>query len=204
MRSSCYKLWMACSIEGCPRPHHAHGWCSHHLGRFERYGDPLGVPAPPPTDEERFWNKVDKSGSCWLWTGAKNQGYGMFVKKRGSAVVAHRMAWFLTFGLWPAGDLDHECHNGSGCSGGPSCPHRACVNPRHLADVPHVENVRRGEGLAGINARKTHCIRGHEFTSKNTRVDRNGHRACRACQRLRSRDRYAARRGLRQVTGFDA
>jgi hypothetical protein len=25
----------------------------------------------PPTDAARFWGKVDQSGDCWLWTGAR-------------------------------------------------------------------------------------------------------------------------------------
>lgn len=32
---------------------------------------------------------------------------------------------------------------------------------------------------------KTHCIRGHAFTSTNTRVDKSGHRWCRECCRGR-------------------
>lgn len=33
------------------------------------------------------------------------------------------------------------------------------------------------------NARKTHCLRGHEFTAENTR-NYDGRRHCRACQRI--------------------
>lgn len=33
------------------------------------------------------------------------------------------------------------------------------------------------------NARKTHCKRGHEFTTENTYVNSSGHRKCRACAR---------------------
>ena len=25
---------------------------------------------------ELFWNKVDKTGNCWLWLGKKDDGYG--------------------------------------------------------------------------------------------------------------------------------
>lgn len=50
--------------------------------------------------------------------------------------------------------------------------------------------------LAETAARKTHCIRGHEFTPENTylRSDRpNPARACRECMRRRDRERYARR-----------
>ena len=34
-------------------------------------------------------------------------------------------------------------------------------------------------------ARKTHCIRGHEFTEENTRLAKNGrHRSCKACEKI--------------------
>ena len=38
------------------------------------------MPGVRGTPEERFWAKVDKSGDCWLWTGAvdKGTGYGRF------------------------------------------------------------------------------------------------------------------------------
>lgn len=31
---------------------------------------------------------------------------------------------------------------------------------------------------------RTHCIRDHEFTPENTRVDNKGHRVCKACNRI--------------------
>lgn len=43
------------------------------------------------------------------------------------------------------------------------------------------------------NAAKTHCPQGHAYTPENSRRYRTG-RVCRACERLRSRQRYAARR----------
>lgn len=39
------------------------------------------------------------------------------------------------------------------------------------------------------NARKTHCPHGHEYTAANTRVDAEGWRWCRECQRVSSRER---------------
>jgi hypothetical protein len=41
-----------------------------------------------------------------------------------------------------------------------------------------------------LNAMKTHCLRGHEFTEENTFVFR-GHRQCRACKRLSKKNRRA-------------
>lgn len=49
------------------------------------------------------------------------------------------------------------------------------------------------EGMAAINAAKTHCKWGHEFTPENTRWS-NGHRSCRTCYNKRLRERRAATR----------
>lgn len=54
-------------------------------------------------------------------------------------------------------------------------------------------------GQTAINAAKTHCNRGHEFDTANTRHDAQGHRHCRACHRDRAREMAAGYRaaGLR-------
>ncbi len=66
-----------------------------------------------------------------------------------------------------------------------------CVNPRHLQAVPPAVNNWRSDSPASVNARKTHCIRGHEFTPENTlrQVRKTGKvdRKCRACHALRER-----------------
>jgi hypothetical protein len=46
-------------------------------------------------------------------------------------------------------------------------------------------NLLRGEGFAAINAKKTHCIRGHEFTPENTQM-LNGWRECARCRIIRA------------------
>lgn len=67
---------------------------------------------------ERFWNKVDKSGDCWLWTASINRrGYGQFkLYDRGGGkqkvVEAHRFAWLLENGAIPDGmQVCHKCDN---------------------------------------------------------------------------------------------
>lgn len=183
-----------CRIDGCTKPVHQNGLCGMHESRRRRTGDPLDRGSRIRGDDEaRFWSKVDKDGAsgCWLWTATKvSDGYGQFLLtvdgvQRGRP--AHRHAYELLVGPIPDGhQLDHLCRV------------RACVNPDHLEPVTQRENVLRGEGLAAINARKTHCKNGHEFTDENTRryVGPNGapRRACRACHRERGRRRYAARK----------
>lgn len=66
---------------------------------------------------ERFWEQVDTSGECWIWTGfkyypndGKNGPYGM-VSKEGHARLAHRIAWEIQKGSIPEGDIRQKCGN---------------------------------------------------------------------------------------------
>lgn len=124
--------------------------------------------------QARFWAKVDRGDpdECWEWTAGRNQcGYGLFWF--GRTVGAHRVAYMIERGTIPEGlTVDHLCRN------------RACQNAAHMEVVTHRENVLRGETNAGINARKTHCKHGHEFTPENTyRRPGSSKRTCRACKR---------------------
>jgi len=124
------------------------------------------------TIEQRFWEKVDKTSSCWNWTAYKNKdGYGRFGVKSSSPIAAHRFSYELHKGKIPKGlTIDHLCRN------------RKCVNPDHLEIVTQRENTLRGNGVGVINARKTHCKRGHEYTPENTLIrNDNGGRRCRIC-----------------------
>ncbi len=118
-------------------------------------------------------------GPCIEWSGRRTpKGYGVIDVptpergSRGRPLGAHRFMYELLVGPIPAGlELDHLCAN------------RACVNVLHLQPVTHRENLRRGSGFAGVNARKAACKRGHPFTEANTRIRPGRGRECRACQR---------------------
>jgi len=134
----------------------------------------------------RFWARVDKSAgphSCHLWRGgSSSDGYGRFctgVKRRRS----HRVAYILLRGLPPADRplLDHACRN------------KLCCNPSHLHPCTNKENILRGVGPCALNAAKTHCAKGHEFTAANTHVYRNL-RICRICKAAAHKRRQDALR----------
>ena len=80
----------------------------------------------------RFWSKVDKSGDCWLWTGARDhRGYGRFqVGRRHGTVLAHRLAWELHYQPIPDGIL--VCH---------TCDNPPCIRPDHLFQGTQRDNM---------------------------------------------------------------
>lgn len=67
---------------------------------------------------ERFWEKVDTSGDCWIWTGGKTgRRYGA-IDAGGSAhvlLLAHRVAWEIATGepIPDGGIIAHSCDNPS-------------------------------------------------------------------------------------------
>lgn len=127
---------------------------------------------------------ADSSRPCIEWPGARSpEGYGRI----GWHGYAHRQAWEEATGEpIPKGlQVDYLCRN------------RACVNTDHLEVVTQAENLRRGESPWAVNARKTHCIRDHEFTPENT-IIHGGHRECRTCTNIHHkeyRDRKKRERG---------
>ena len=132
--------------------------------------------------KERFWSKVDKQQTCWVWVAGKsNAGYGYISESRNSirkTFRAHCLAYEWLIGPIPKGlVLDHLCRN------------RACVNPAHLEAVSNKVNILRGCGLAANNATKTHCLKGHPLTGNNL-YSYMGLRHCRACRKRHARERY--------------
>jgi hypothetical protein len=142
---------------------------------------------------DTFWPKVNKRhpDECWEWLGAvgsrADSGYGYYGLTDGRSVGAHRASFALSGRtVQPGQQIDHLCRN------------RRCVNPAHLEAVSHRENALRGESPVAVNAKKTHCIRGHELSQENTLTRINGWRGCKVCKRDKKRERYAARAALKE------
>ena len=115
------------------------------------------------------------SDECWVWQAETWDGYGYFHLHH-HQVKAHRWVYEHMMGPIPAGlELDHLCRN------------RSCVNPAHLEPVTHRVNVLRGLCPPAVNARKTHCVKGHEYTPENTYTYPDGRKWCLTCKRAEAR-----------------
>lgn len=112
----------------CTRPAWARGWCGKHYQRWRNHGDPE---FSGPSEEDRFWVRVEKTDYCWLWTGGRNwYGYGIFYLGDSRTVRAHRYSYERVWGSIPHDtELDHRCRN------------TLCVNPDHLRLSSHKQNM---------------------------------------------------------------
>jgi hypothetical protein len=145
------------------------------------------------TTLERFESKICRTELCWNWLlTVNNYGYGKFVTGpdwplRRKQVLAHRLSYQLNVGPIPEGlQLDHLCRN------------KLCVNPTHLEPVTTRVNTLRSFGPSSVNAKKTHCYKGHELCEDN--IYRFGNkrlcRICRAAAEQRRRDKLKALYGV--------
>jgi hypothetical protein len=105
-------------------------------GRFSGARDGIGallshIRTLRKTPEDRFWAKVDKTDTCWIWTeGVDKDGYGK-TTWGGMHVRTHRLAYELTYGPIPEGFL--LLH---------SCDTPRCVRPDHLTPGTQQDNIR--------------------------------------------------------------
>jgi hypothetical protein len=142
---------------------------------------------------DRFWKYVDKSGDCWLWTGAKTfGGYGVIHDsgRKGKIVRAHRLSWELHNGPFPA-ELD-VCHK---------CDNPACVRPDHLflgsAKDNVADMVHKGRASGGSPRGSLH----HQAKLTEAQVldIRAAHAAGAASQRQLAREYGVDRKAIQQV-----
>jgi HNH endonuclease len=139
----------------------------------------------PRTIADRFWGKVNKTDTCWLWAGASHENrrgtrYGSMTVSKSRTVAVHRLSYTLAFGEIPAGMF--ICHR---------CDTPLCVRPDHLFAASNSENmldcVAKGR-MPGT--RKEFCKNGHAMTPENSKPRSGvGGPECRECRRAYDRRR---------------
>jgi len=116
-------------------------------------------------------NHTVNAKGCWIWNNKPDsQGYG-----RHSGKYAHRVMWEAFNSPIPKHlQIDHICNV------------RNCVNPSHLQLLTSQGNILRSNTApAAINARKTHCPKGHSYADAYVDYrgpNRHPHRQCRHCR----------------------
>ena len=113
---------------------------------------------------DRFFSKVNKTESCWVWESDINMnGYGYFqVKVNGKQkkVLAHRYSWMINNGEIPK-DIC-ICH---------TCDNRLCVNPLHMFLGTRADN-RRDCVLKNRQAKGENCGQS-KLTEENVKFIRS-------------------------------
>jgi hypothetical protein len=88
---------------------------------------------PRLTLTDKLWNRVEKTPTCWNWTGdtvGRSTQYGRITHGRGTILRVHRVSWELHNGTIPTDKIVlHSCGNS------------LCVNPEHLRLGSYVENA---------------------------------------------------------------
>lgn len=134
------------------------------------------------SDLDIFLQKVLKTDDCWIWMGWKDKdGYGgLTINKK--QWRAHR--WIYQHINGPIKKGLFICHR---------CDNPSCVNPEHLFEASHTENmldsIKKGRHSRQILAKtRTHCKHGHEAIPENLVKLTSGVKSCLLCHRKKSRE----------------
>jgi hypothetical protein len=130
------------------------------------------------SEDERFFSKVRKTDTCWIWTGRKSgkNDYGGF-NSGNKHYRTHRYSYELYFGPIPVGlEVLHKCDT------------PLCVNPEHLFLGTQKDNINDAKKKGRLHARfypNDFCKNGHRIGT-----DGKGERVCLVCRNERSYNRY--------------
>ncbi len=130
--------------------------------------------------------QIDEN-NCWNWLGTKlkkeSGSYGriyMGDENNRKIKLAHVISYETFIGPIAIGlEIDHICRN------------TLCVNPDHLEQVTHTENMRRKPDYQAKS-----CRQGHLYTEENSYFNPvSNKRFCKTCKKLNSQKRKALKIG---------
>lgn len=134
-----------------------------------------------------------KTGSLWKRT-VRGENNHLFIEGRETKQTiiqvgykiyrANRLAWITLNGRipdWRQYVLSNICGNSF------------CINPQHWELVTRKQKVRMLNSPCGKNARRTHCVHGHELTQKLKR------RVCMTCDRAKYKKANEKRKLIKAV-----
>lgn len=144
-----------CAFPECGRVKKAKGLCNGHDLQRRKGHDLMALGKHALPADARFWVHVEKTDTCWIWTGAKDHnGYGK-LRINGRTLAAHRISFERSISPISAGQLiDHTCHT------------PACVNPSHLRVATTKQNM---ENRAGPQKGSKSGVRGVSWHSASAR-----------------------------------
>jgi hypothetical protein len=133
-----------------------------------------------------------ETSECILWTRSAltRKGYALvrFGVNRGRGAHTVALEGKLGRPLGPGMQANHHCDV------------RHCVNPEHLYEGTHKQNM--ADMVARSRNRPGSCSKGHEYTEENTYVTKRGMRHCRTCSRSFSRASKSRRRARLKAERF--